>query len=276
MRLFSGMNKVAIHLQKSTKNLILASNKTLQLVVDDAKGRKMSRQSELVKEEFFKAKKLIGEEYLLGYFEKLEKAGKEEEQYVRKEESSKPSEMTESSINHSTSNQSFNDDLPDYSHESFASATSESESETSGSNTHSHTDSFGSPTSGSSNISPVSVVKHSISLPEINGMPKPEVIKKSVSVPNFQLNSATSFALQSNIVLFNSKMKSKSSSKSLRQQKMEEEKMKQKIGKILKFISKGFEKIIPFPLGAYFLVFFNCLSHVKFPSILAKKDVIGG
>nr|CAD2145984.1 unnamed protein product [Meloidogyne enterolobii] len=136
--------------------------------------------------------------------------------------------MTESSIIHSKSKQSFSEDLPDYSHESFASATSESESETSGSNTHSHTDSFGSPTSGSSNISPVSVVKHSISLPEINGMPKPEVIKKSVSVPNFQLNSATSFALQSNIVLFNSKMKSNSSSRKLRQQNMEEEKMKQK------------------------------------------------
>ncbi|CAK5086933.1 unnamed protein product [Meloidogyne enterolobii] len=192
----------------------------------------MSRQSELVKEEFLKAKKLIGEEYLLGYFEKWEKVEKEEKQHVRKEESPMPSEMTEFSINHSKSKQSFSEDLPD-SHESFASATSETESETSGSAIHSHNDSFGSSTSGSYKRSPVSVVKHSASLPEINRMPKHEVIKKSVSVPNFELDSTTSFTVLSDIVLFNSKMKSNSSSRKLRQQNMEEEKMKQKkIGKI--------------------------------------------
>ncbi|CAK5088192.1 unnamed protein product [Meloidogyne enterolobii] len=187
----------------------------------------MLRQSELVKEEFLKAKKLIGEEYLLGYFEKLKEVEKEEEQYVRKEESPMPLRMTESSIIHSKSKQSFSEDLPD-SHESFASSTSEAESETSGSAIHSHTNSFSSSTSGSYKRSPVSnVVKHSASLPEINRMPKPVGgIKKSVSTPNFLINS-TSFAAQSSVS--NPKKKSKSSSIKLRQQEIEE---KQKIGKI--------------------------------------------
>nr|CAD2172180.1 unnamed protein product [Meloidogyne enterolobii] len=138
--------------------------------------------------------------------------------------------MTESSINLSKSNQSFSGS-PD-SNESFESATSESESETSGSTTHSHIE--GSSSGGSKSSPSSNVVKHSASMPEINGMPKPEVIKKSVSVPNFQLNSTTSFAVQSNIVVFNSKMKSKSSSKSIKQQQMEEEKRKQRIEQIKK------------------------------------------
>uniref|UniRef100_A0A1I8BCK2 Uncharacterized protein n=1 Tax=Meloidogyne hapla TaxID=6305 RepID=A0A1I8BCK2_MELHA len=80
IRLFSEMNKIAKKLHKSTTNLILASTKgmiqkSFEINSDENIDLKMSEKYKKIKKEFLMAKKLIGEEYIEGYFEKLKNDG---------------------------------------------------------------------------------------------------------------------------------------------------------------------------------------------------------